>query len=460
MPSQNKIPLAPAFVWTPQPILIWVAVKPHNALQAHVLDQLRARLERNGCIFVDRPDQETPLGSIPDLGIVFGQDREQEFSPFEYMGQLPKPRGIMMVINTVEQIPHGTLFDLAREQLVRKSGHIGVLFEGRIDGAHVSRALWGSMAGNNRLLNTDEPTLFDSVALRMQAHANAEAVNSHDGDNHLDVTWEAWAASSIHQDFATAGRRLGDAGLIEDEVNLWVYASSDQGRNVLRFLNRAALGEGMRSQLDLDLGIMGVTTSGGKKVTLSPDPLEGYVVPVNQLTGSGYIGAIPKGCPISYVTPSVETHENGMVYLASALVGAGIVHDFDSFYAYVNDRLATDGRVDILPKGLRPRVTVIEHFHRQPKAGTIKEPGRVEVVFPDPRRFPESDFPCGTRDAEKQLLSGAFNSEFFLDSAPLGNRTIIVVLPGHGIVALYDGPHAALNDFLVNGMVWEEIVRI
>ena len=59
-----------------------------------------------------------------------------------------------------------------------------------------------------------------------------------------------------------------------------------------------------------------------------------------------------------------------------------------------------------------------------------------------------------------QLLSGMFRSRFFLDSAPLGDRAIIVVLPGHGIVALYDGPHDALNDLLIDGMEWEEIVRI
>jgi len=465
MSGQKEKPLAfsrsgSAYVWTPQPINIWVAIEPYNPLQAHALRQLRQRLESQNCIFVERPDQATPLGPVAHLGIVFGQDREQEYSPFDYLGQLPKPRGIVMVITTVEQIPHGTLFDLAREQLVRKSGHIGILFEGNLSSDHVRRALWGSMAGNNRLLNSNESALFDSLALRVQAHANAAPIHSHDGDNHLDVSWEDWAASSIHQDFADAGRRLGAAGLIDDHVNLQAYATGDQGRSVLRFLNRAALGEGMRSQLVPELGIMGVTTSGGKKVTLSPDPAEGYVVPIHQLTENGYVRAIPQGCPVSYITPSVETHENGMVYLAGALVEAGLVRDFDSFYRYVREQLDRDGRVSILPEGLRPRVTVIEHFHRQPRAGTIKQPERVEIVFPDPQRFPESEFPCGTRDAEMQLLSGMFRSRFFLDSAPLGDRAIIVVLPGHGIVALYDGPHDALNDLLIDGMEWEEIVRI
>ena len=66
-------------------------------------------------------------------------------------------------VTTAEQIPHGTSFDLAREQLVRKSGHVGILFEGDLDGGHVKRALWGSMAGNNRLLNGNESAIFDSI---------------------------------------------------------------------------------------------------------------------------------------------------------------------------------------------------------------------------------------------------------------------------------------------------------
>jgi hypothetical protein len=448
------------FAWTPRPVNVWVAVEPYNPLQAYALSQLRKRLEAQGCIFVERPDQGTPLGPVAHLGIVFGKDLEQEYSPFDYIGQLPKPRGMVLVVNTVERIPDGPLFDVARTQLVRKSGHIGLMFEGDLTGEHVERALWGSMAGNNRLLDGEESTIFDSIALRMQAHVAAEPVNSHDGDESLGVTWDGWAASGIHGDLADAGRRLGAVGIIDDQVRLECYASGSQWRSVLRFLNRAALGEGMRSQIDLDLGIMGVTTTGGKKVTLSPDPDEGDVVPIGQLTWNGYVRAIPEGCAISYPPPSIETHENGMVYLASALAQAGIVHDFDEFYRTIVEHFARNERIRIVPEGLQPRVTVIEHFHRQPKAGTIKEPERVEVVYPDLARFPEIDFPCGARDSEMHLLSAVFRSKFFLDSAPMGNRAIVAVLPGHGSVALYGGPRSELIDLLVDGMEMEEIVRV
>jgi hypothetical protein len=466
MLSQNESLVNPthlsdlAFAWTPKPVNVWVAIEPYNTLQTHVLRQLRKRLEAQGCIFVEHPDQETPLGPVAHLGIVFGADLDQEYSPFDYIGQLPKPRGMVLIINTVEQIPDGPLFDTARAQLVRKSGHIGIMLEGSLEGEQVRRALWGSMAGNNRLLNGSEAAIFDSIALRMQAHVAAEPVNSHDGDDDLGITWNAWAASNVHADLASAGHRLGAAGIIDDQVRLEYYASGNQWRSVLRFLNRAALGEGMRSQIDLDLGIMGVTTTGGKKVTLSPDPNEGDVVPIGQLTWNGYVRAVPQSCPVTYRSPSIETHENGMVYLASALAQAGIVRNFDEFYRYVVNHFSRDERIKIVPDGLRPRVTVIEHFHRQPKAGTIKQPERVEVVYPDPARFPEIDFPCGARDSEMHLLSAVFRSEFFLDSSPMGGRAIITVLPGHGSVVLYGGPRSALIDLLVDGMEMEEIVRI
>ena len=69
MPGQKELSLSnPAFVWTPQPVNIWVAIEPYNTLQAYALRQLRARLESRGCIFVERPDQETPLGPIAHLG--------------------------------------------------------------------------------------------------------------------------------------------------------------------------------------------------------------------------------------------------------------------------------------------------------------------------------------------------------------------------------------------------------
>ena len=81
---------------------------------------------------------------------------------------------------------------------------------------------------------------------------------------------------------------------------------------------------------------------------------------------------------------------------------------------------------------MTPKVTVIDHFHRQPVAGSFRNPGRVEVVYPDLARFPEIDFPCGVREAELHLLSGLFQSQAFTAPEPLDGKVIIVVLPGTG----------------------------
>ncbi len=109
---------------------------------------------------------------------------------------------------------------------------------------------------------------------------------------------------------------------------------------------------------------------------------------------------------------------------------------------------------------MQPKVVAIEHFHRQPKAGSIREPDRVEVVYPDTSVFPEIDFPCGVREAELHLLPAVFRSEAFRTPGPLGRKMILAVLPGHGSVALYGGEREELTDLLVNGMEMEEIVRV
>ncbi len=448
------------YTWQPRGVNIWVGLGPHNPLQEYVLHRLRQRLEARGCLFVERPDQATPLGPLAHAGIVFGRDLEEEISPLAVLGQMPKPRGSIVVITAVEQFPHMSTFDLARGQLVRKAGHVGIIVEGDLTGSRVRRALWASMAGNNRLLDGEEDAIFDSLALRIQAHTGACKINDHEADDELPLTWDEWAASPIHAEIARASRALGAAGIIEDEVPLASYGTGEQVQSVLRFLKRAALGEGMRSQLDLRLRLMGVTTSGGSKVHVSPDPLDGHIVPLKQLTREGYVRAIPRGCPISFNAPSVETHENGLIYHAGAVVHAGIVDSFDRFLAYLDDHFAQHDRLDILPDGLEPKITAIDHFHRQPKAGSLRQPERVEIVQPDLARFPPIDFPCGVREAELALLSALFQSQWFLEPGPLGDRLILAVLPGHGSVAFYGGPRDELTDLLVHGMEMEEIVRV
>ena len=447
------------YVWQPGPINIWVGMNPSNPLQLRVLHAMRQRLEARGCMFVPVPGEKTKLGQVAHLGIGFGVNLREEMSPATVYGRLPKPRGTVLMITTVENIQTTNLFDLARGQLIRKAGHIGILVEGDSARAEVRRALWASMAGNHSLITGNEEDIFDALALRVQAHAGAEKVNLYEGDDRAWMAWEEWAASTVHQDISQAGRRLGEANIIEDRVVLDQYGSDRQAREVLRFLERGALGEGMRSQLDPALRVMAVTTTGGGKINVDPDPMAGQIVPVGQLTWKGYVRAIPHNCPITFNDPSIETHENGMVYLAGALLNAGLVDSLDSFLRFLKGHFAQHERIDILPQGMPVKATAIEHFHRQPRKDSIKDPARVELIYPDEKRFPPIDFPCGVRPAELQLLSALFQARSFRDRGPL-DRVVIAILPGHGSVAVYGGPRQELIDTLVNGMEMESPVRV
>ena len=447
------------YIWRPRPVNVWVGMNPCNKLQWHVLRKMRERLEAKGCIFVQVPGEETEHGSVAHLAIGFGASLREEVIPSVVYGRLPKPRGTVLMVTTVERIPEANLFDLARGQLLRKASQIGILVEGDLNGTTVRRALWASMAGNYRLLEGHEEDIFDNLALRVQAHTGAEKVNRHEGDEEARVTWQEWRELPVHRDIAQAGRALGEANIIEDEVALDQYGSERQAGGVLRFLERAALGEGMRSQLDPKLRIMGVTATGGGKVNVSPDPMDGHVIPIGQLTWKGYIRAIPQGCPIAFRDPSIETHENGMVYLAGALVNAGLVDRFDSFLRFLKNHFAQHDRIDVLPTGMQAKVVAIEHFHRQPRKGSIKDPAKVELVYPDEERFPKVDFPCGVREAELQLLSALFQTQAFREPGSL-DKVIIAILPGHGSVALYGGPREELTDILINGMEMEQPTRV
>lgn len=467
----NEVQTAPAsglrtqasgerYVWNPRPITIWLSMQPRTPQESTIISELRQRLESKGCIFVDDPRTSTKLGPVPNLAMGFGDNLEQELSPSAIYGRLPKPRASVFMMTVVDRIPDVDLFDLAREQLVRKAAHFGAVFERGANGKDFSRVLWGSMAGNYRVLEGDAAGIYDGLAIRIMAQASTEKVNFAEGkDEDPRLTWEAWAASPAHADIAEAARRLGEAGIIHNEVHLHEYGTSEHVKTVLRFLERGALGEGMRSQLDPQLRIMGVTTTGGDKVNVSPNPMAGQIIPISKLTWTGYVQAVPANCPVKYTAPSIETHENGLIYLAGALLNAGLVDSYDGFLRYLRSHFGSNRTIDILPAGMQPKLTAIDHFHQQPRAGTIKSPERVEIVSPDNERFPEIDFPCGVREGGLQLLSAVFRSATFMKRGPF-DKLVIVILPGHGSVALYNGPRRELTEALVSGMEMEEVRRV
>lgn len=449
------------YVWQPRPINIWEAMQPLYPLQAHILKKLKQYFAQRGCLFIREGNQATELGPVAHCGIFYGKDREEEVDPMVRLPMMPKPRGAALVINTFEKLPTDRpRFDLGREQIVRKACHITFTAEGNPHGESFERVLWASMPGNNVILEGTEEELIEALGIRILAHSGAGKVNKHVADVDPGYSWDDWARSPVHADIASAAHALGKAELIENEIPLRSYASDYHVRNALRFLQRSAMGEGMRSQLDTQLRTMGVTTSGGNKIQVSPDAMDGHSIPIRAVSADGYVRAITSDCPINFITPSVETHENAMVYLAGALLNAGLVHDFDSFLVYVRNHLDKHGTIDVLPRGMKPKVTVIDHFHRQPVAGSLRHPERVEVVYPDLDRFPEIDFPCGVREAELHLLSALFQSKLFTSSKPLDGKMVIAVLPGHGLVAASDCTRDEMTEMLINGMAMEEIVRV
>lgn len=443
-------------------------MNPCNELQQYVLREITERLEDEtvGCHFVSLPT--TKQGVInPDLRLVvgFSESLQGELPPDVLFGRIPKPRNNVMVltITTLPNIPEGEdIFDLTRTNLAKKASHFGILVEGKPEKRKIERAIWSSMVGNFSVLEGDQNEILDNLSLRIQAYAGAEKVNNCEGDDVNGVLWREWTASGVHSDIPEAGLILGQAGIIEDKLDLVELASPKQARAILSYLNQGNLSEGMRSQLDPDLRIMAITATGGRKVQVSGDPLSGEIVGIGKLTKDGVLIALLKDCPSNFrgfSRPSVEAHQNGMIYLAGALVNAGHCHDLDSFWCAFQTHLSLSETVPILPKGLEHKATCIEHFHRQPKKGTVKNPERVEIVYPDRNRFPEVEFPCGTREEEWQILSALFNSECFSKPGPL-DKVIIVVLSGHGSIAVSGGKREELLDVLVNGMEMEEPVRI
>ena len=456
--SEDSLP--EKYIWQPRPINIWVGMNPSNYLQLHVLRSIQQRLRSQGCNFVQVPGEKTELGTVVHLGIGFGANLREEIRPSAVYGRLTKPRGTVLTITTVENIPDTNLFELARGQLVKKACHLGILVEGDLDGTRVKRALWASMAGNHSLVTGQEEDILNNLALRVQAHAGADKINKFAGEDETSMSWDDWSQSPVHRDIAQAGRALGAASIIEDKVILDQYGTDRQARDVLRFLERGALGEGMRSQLDPTLRVMAVTSTGGGKINVSPDPTAGQIIPISQLTWDGYVRALPRGCPITFNYPSIETHENGLVYLAGALINAGLIDSLDGFMSFLKSHFAEHDRIDVLPVGLEAKVTAMEHFHRQPKTSSLKDPAMVELVYPNEERFPPIDFPCGVRPAELQLLSAVFRSQAFKQPGPL-EKVVIAILPGHGSVALYgEGPREELTDILINGMEMESPIRV
>lgn len=437
------------YIWHPNPIDFAVGRPPINDLQRAILSSLESRLTDENVLGrrVNIPTEDTSIHERPDMVVMFGNgEMNALIDPRELYIKLPEPRPLLLLVNTASKLPTVD-FHTARKQLVAAACHNGVIFEGDQDSDSVRKALWVSTQGNFKVIEGTAEEIFDNVVLRILTHYGASFVTERQDDQiSQPFTWQDWVSSPIHTQMAKAAELLGDAGIIEDKVNLDRYAGIQHAAFILKALNRSALGESMRSILDFELGVMAITRSGGGKVKLSPNPNDGHLVPVARLTRNGYVVIRPKdGQVVTYPNGSVETFENGLVILASSLVQAGIVHTFPELVNWLDDAFSRSNTVDLIQNGQRPKVLNIDHFHKH----VVQANPSIEVVRPDPRVTPIIDHPCGSFEAAMALLSALFQSKIF--TTPGTNdmeKVVIASLPGHGSVALGGDRQALTNTIL------------
>jgi len=222
LPKRNNLPQK--YIWQPDPINIW-AETPCNPQQSYSLQEIRQRLETQGSIFLQTPNERTYLGPTAHLVIRFEANMQEEVSPIKVLGPLPKPRGTVLTITTIDQLPNTNLFDIGRQHLVRKASNIGLIIEGSPNSETPTKALWSSMHGNYRLLDYNE-NFYDNLTRRIQAHTTSLKVNTQETEE-SDISWQQWTDSSIHFDIFEAGHRLGRVGIIEDKIPLEKYASCE-----------------------------------------------------------------------------------------------------------------------------------------------------------------------------------------------------------------------------------------
>ena len=429
-------------VWNPIPVHFAVDINPSNPLQQELLAELSAALTHKsiGGEEMEVPNRQTLPEDRPNMIMMFGNGQlDAQINSIPTYLKLPTPKPPFLLVNTVVKLPPIN-FAVARTQLVAGACNNGAIFEGQQYNNTSSAALWASMQGNHKELRMTHPEIVDDVIRRILAHYGTEYVTARrNGEAPSWFTRKKWERSPIHLEVAEAAWFLGNAGLIQNKVDLSrSFADATHVWAIQKALNKS-LGESMRAQYDPELRVMGVTVSGGGKVEVSADPRDGHLVPVMQITPDGYVVINPRGNEsMQYGNGSVETLESGKIILYGALALGGVARSFKDAEKWLKDQFTLKGVVNIVPDDLEPMITVIDHSHWH-----IEEYDKdlVEVVHPDPRYYPpDLDFACGSLDSANATASALFTSDIFQNPGPIDDpmqgKILVVELAGHGLIAL------------------------
>lgn len=437
------------------PLEYTIADKPHSLLQGAVLEKLGEEFANPSLKgrSLPLPHRNTPIDQRPNMIIVLGNgELHSRSSSLTLHRHLPKPASRFFFVNTVNKLPNDVNHDRARRELVAAACHNGVIFEG--NAIHPEKALWISTQGNFQILRGTSQEIYQEIARRAQIHYGSVPANKRYNGG-LRLPWKEWKQSKIHSNTAEAAHRLGDVGVIENEVDLEKYTADKRlARLEARAFNENGIGESMRSELD-PRGYMGITRSGGGKVEVDENPKKGHIIPVWAITEDGYVVPDIAHKPLltSLRNGSVETHENGVIRLINSLALAGVIDNYQEGLRWIQQRFSQERFIPIQPKDLPlSSIVVIDHGHRH--TTKVYDPN-IKIGEPDFRYFPKIDFPCGSRQAAWALLSGLMQFEEFYRPEGLNKTIIMINLPGHGYVA-FGKDRRALTEALINGTELQE----
>jgi hypothetical protein len=207
--------------WKPPERNLFVAIEPQNKLQRTIFDNTLQQLGELGFIEVTKKKQETTLGTNSD-NLVHGDGTLEGYNDVRWFSRMKKPRGDVVMLNTVPELPNQDLRLVARTQLFRKGGHLGITFEGDSDGHHIRRALIGSMQGNTLLVEGTEEEIYDNAIFHILMTLGARDLNKRYPEPSTITTWQEWNTSPVHQETHTRAQLFGPEGrgIIQDRVNI------------------------------------------------------------------------------------------------------------------------------------------------------------------------------------------------------------------------------------------------
>lgn len=148
------------------------------------------------------------------------------------------------------------------------------------------------------------------------------------------------------------------------------------------------------------------------------------------------LGGIKKGeSPLVDHPPSIESFENALLYHTAALLHAGVVTKFEDVFPYLADAFNKNPKLPIIPKGLPKAADSLIHLH---KCAKLKQESKsIKVINADMAYFGFSHTPpCGSREAALLPVKGYFDLYQRYGLPKSSDEIWIIILPGHGVVAI------------------------